>query len=67
MAGYLLEGGGCLGVETIVMMDFDVIVPNLICFLLGHDLQLYRLVYRNQTRLICRRCRRRGAGTLRDV
>lgn len=37
------------------------------CFLLGHDLYLYRLTYRNQTRLVCRRCRDPYADTLEDV
>lgn len=29
---------------------------HLTCFLLSHNLRLYRLTCRNQTRLVCRRC-----------
>ena len=36
------------------------------CFLVGHDLHLYCLVCRNQSRLICRRCGEPYANTLDD-
>jgi hypothetical protein len=42
-------------------------IAHLICFLVGHDLQLYRLTYRNQTRLVCRRCQHPYADTLKNV
>ena len=42
-------------------------IARLICFLVGHDLQLYRLTYRNRFRLVCRRCHDPNANTLADV
>ncbi len=42
-------------------------ITRLICFMLGHDLQLYQLTYRNQTRLVCRHRQRSLADTFRDL
>ncbi len=42
-------------------------IARLICCLLGHDLQHYHLVYRNQTRLVCRRCQHPYGDTLADA
>lgn len=42
-------------------------IARLTCFLLGHDLRHYRLVCRNQTRLVCRRCHHPYGDTLADV
>lgn len=48
-------------------MNKKALTPNLICFLMGHDLRHYRLTYRNQTRLVCRRCYDPYTDTLLDV
>lgn len=42
-------------------------IARLICFVLGHDLRHYRLVCRNQTRLVCRRCHYPYGDTLKDI
>lgn len=42
-------------------------IARLTCFLLNHDLRHYCLTYRNQTRLVCRRCHDLNASTLADV
>lgn len=43
------------------------VLAHLACFLLGHDLQLYCLTYRNRFRLVCHRCHDPDADTLKDV
>jgi len=42
-------------------------LAHLVCFLLGHDLGLYRLVCRNHFRLVCHWCHEPDADTLKDV
>ncbi len=42
------------------------LIKRLVCFLVGHDLCHYRLTYRNQTRLVCRRCSDPYSDTLKD-
>lgn len=41
-------------------------ITRLICFVLGHELRYYRLVCRNQTRLVCRRRHSPDADILKD-
>ncbi len=42
-------------------------IARLICFLVGHDLQLYRLACRNHFRLVCRWCQHPYGDTLNEV
>jgi hypothetical protein len=42
------------------------VTAQLLCFLFGHDLRLYRLVCRNHFRLVCHRCHSPDTDTLKD-
>ncbi len=47
-------------------MTRPILIERLVCFLVGHDLQHYCLVCRNQSRLVCCRCGKPYADTLDD-